>query len=200
MANYISKHTGTKIDTAIDVASTKFSGTLPKAIGGFKQGQSIEDLTIDEVIQNLLFPYVAFGISSVETSPTSASTVVEKGTSVSVSTVSCNYTKGTQDVTSASLYRNGTKTSLSPSSLNSGMTFTVNETVSSTIKYKVELSDGTTTSSKEINAFSFVDPFFYGVLSSNTQPAASSITAGTKEIKAKGSKTYSFTANVLFNA
>lgn len=195
MANHISKHTGKQIDDAIDVASTKFNGTLPKAIGGFKQGQSIENLSISDVIQNLLFPYVAFAISSVTTNPTGASTVVEKGKSVSVSTVSCYYTEGTQKVTSASLYKNGTKTELSPNNLNSGMAFSVNESVTSTTKYKVELSDGTTTSAKEINAFTFVDPFFYGVLSSSTEPTSAAITAKTKVIQAKGNKTFSFTAN-----
>jgi hypothetical protein len=151
MANYTSKHTGAQIDQAIDIASTKFNGTLSKDIGGFKKGQVIENLTMDAIIQDLLFPYVSFTFSSISTQQTS--TTYEYGTEITISKVTPNFTAGTKAINSVkvgttsggkdlyegSIATNGTAITLTtPKSYNGATGGTIYCT----------LSDGSTTTTK----------------------------------------------------
>lgn len=202
MANHISKHTGKQIDDAIDVASTKFSGTLPKAIGGFTENQTISDMSISEVLDNLLFPYVAPSISSISFSPTGSATVAEKGSNISVKTITVSYRKGskTVDNLSAVLKKNSTDTNLTPSITDSKITFTYAEadSVSAATIYEVTLTDGVENVSISVTAFSFKDPYFYGILADIDGITADEIKAGTKVVRSKANYTAKFTASEAF--
>lgn len=174
MPNYTSKHTGEQIDRAIDIASTKFSGTLTKDIGDFKKGQQIENLTIDRVIQKLLFPYVAFSFSSISTT-TSAGTK-EYGTALTISKVTPSFTVGSEkinsvkigttsggsDLYSGSSATNGTAITLTTSKAYDGVT---GGTIYCT------LSDGTTTVTKSAEV-RYAYYTYYAVTDTTTAPTS----------------------------
>lgn len=200
MANHISKHTGEQIDRAvdralgeaIDIASTKFSGTLTKDIGDFKKGQQIENLTIDRVIQKLLFPYVAFSFSSIST--TASAGTKEYGTTLTISKVTPSFTAGSESINSvkigttsggSDLYSGSSATNGTAITLNTSKSFdgTNNGTIYCT------LSDGTTTVTRSATvSYTY---YTYSKLNSSTIPDTS---GATKLSSDTASKEYTYAA------
>lgn len=169
-------------------------------LGGISIGESLEGLTAVEVLEKILYPYVAFSISC-KSSP-AASTIKEKGPSAAVESISYTITNGSVPVNEVTLYRgnssSGTKLdSVSGTNLTSASFTLTAENITSKTVYTVKATDGTSTKEATVAPFTFVDPFFYGVLASDELPSTelSSITGVSKDISVSETKTYSFSAD-----
>ena len=168
------------------------------AVGGIAKGVSLKDKSVVEVLESIFFPYVAFSMGNMSSSP-GAGTVVEKGTSKTVNSITQPITLGSKKLTSLKLYKGSTLLQEKTSNITSSNTFSsLAQSLTATTTFKVEATDGTTSLSKSLNVFTFVDPYFYGILDTNATPASADITNKTKAVASKGNKTYSFTCTAKF--
>ena len=168
------------------------------AIGGIAKGVSLKNKSVVEVIESIFFPYVAFSMGNMSSSP-GATTVVEKGTAKTVNSITQPITLGSKSLTSLKLYKGSTLLQEKTSGITSSNSFTnLAQSLTATTTFKVEATDGTTSLNKTLNVFTFVDPYFYGILSTNSTPSSSDITSKTKAVASKGNKTYSFTCTGAF--
>ena len=135
----------------IEMPELTLSGTVTKAVGGIAAGKSYESTSILEVLNDLLFPYVAPVFNSISTNE--AAGTFEYGTTKTISKVTPNFTKGSKAITSikigtssegSDLYEGTTATSGSAITLTTSKVFdgTTGGTIYCTI------SDGTSSVSK----------------------------------------------------
>lgn len=166
------------------------SGTTTVNVGGIPAGTTFTNKTLESVLSDIFFPYVAPSGLSISSTP-SASTVVENGTTRTITSIKATYSAGSQPISSATLYKNGVVFTATPNQLTSPVIFNISDTIDASATYEVEITDDTTTLNKSLNVFTFVDPYFYGV-TSNAAPTDEEILGSTKDIKTKGTKTYTF--------
>jgi hypothetical protein len=201
-----SQFTGQQVETAIEngllvpertIITPDGARTTTVAVGGLSKGTTIDqDTNVADLLKKIIFAYQAFSLSC--SSSPSSSAVYEKGTTVTVNSVSYSIGSGSDAVTSVELFRGSTSLSKKTSSIGTSGSFSLSEestSAASPVTYTVTATDGTTTKSSSVKPCIFVDPFFYGVLSSNSTPSTNLSSIGTKDIKSSGNKTYTFTAN-----
>ena len=197
-AEQVGAYTKEQADEAIELSAIiSNESTTTEKVGGIAKGTSLKGKSVKDVLESMLFAYVAFGTPSVSSTP-SASSIVEKGTSKTVTAIKCTYTAGSKSLTSAKLYKNNTLQETKTSSLTSGFSFTRNDSITASTTYKIEITDGTTTKNSSCSPFTFVDPFFYGILDSKSSPASATITSKTKDVNSSGDKTYTYTCTNKF--
>lgn len=176
----------------------------PSKIGGIDAGTTFDDESIKSILGKLLYPYVAFTITS-----SSSTTYLEYGNSVSLTTIGASVTKGSNPITSFNIYADGrsinnTAGITTLNKLISGQSSTINTTinyVSSTDadgSISVTVSDGTTTNSKTLRTYKHVYPYYHGVVNEGDVVNSSklqSFGSSGKDISAKGTKTYTYVLN-----
>lgn len=161
-------------DYTTDRTSYTNSNPTTMTVGGIPAGTTFDNESLSDIIESLLYPYVAFNFSSFTT--TAASGTFEYGTAKSITAVKPTYTKGSKDLTNmkvgttsggsnlynSSVPNSGTSISLStPLQLN-GLS---NQTIYTTI------TDGTTTTTKSVT-FSFPQYYYWANTSSTTAPGS----------------------------
>ena len=167
------------------------------AVGGIAKGTSLEGLDVKEVIESIFFPYVAFSMGNMSTSP-SAGGVYEKGTSVTLNSITVPITLGSKQLTNVTLYDTDGTTVLGEktSGITTSNTFSnLAKSISGKVTFKATATDGTTSLSKTVSVYTFVDPYFYGALDQGYELNTDTVTGGTKQVVSKGNKAYSFTTN-----
>ena len=183
-----------KYETIIKPADTTYTNStpIPTAIGGIAKGTTFDNKTVQEVLDMLLYPYVAFSFT-VSTEP--AAGVYEKGTSITLSKVNVNITKGSADVTKIYIKDsdNTTHAMVTSNIAQSGNNaITVRKVITKNTVVTVELTDSESNTESTTLSYSFVDPYYYGVIADGVDITASVITGLTKDVKAKGNKAYTF--------
>ena len=129
-------------------------------VGGLNSGSSVKDKTTMEVLESILFPYqkptVSFTIS-----PSTA--IYESGTTVSSIMFTINVTKKSNDIQSIKVYDGSTLLTTITSGVANGGTFTYTYScnIRSNTTLKVEVSDGTSTTSATKN-ITFGYKSYYG--------------------------------------
>ena len=135
-------------------------------VGGLNSGSSVKDKTTKEVLESILFPYqkptVSFSISP-------NTTVYESGTAVSSITFTINTTKKSNDIQSIKVYDGSTLLTTITSGVANGGTFTYTYScnITSNTTLKVEVSDGTSTTSATKN-ITFGYKSYYGFVADGT--------------------------------
>ena len=164
------------------LAATTYTNATPTTatIGGIPKGTTFDNVPLLDIIEQLLYPYVAFSFSSIST--TAASGSFEYGTTKSVTKVKPTFTLGSKNLTSVKvgttsgggdLYSGTTATSGSDITLTTPLSIpgTSNTTVYCTI------SDGTTTTTKSVT-FSFAKYYYWTVTNSTTIPTTATVISG----------------------
>lgn len=135
-------------------------------VGGLNSGSSVKDKTTKEVLESILFPYqkptVSFAISP-------STTIYESGTTVSSITFTINVTKKSNDIQSIKVYDGSTLLTTITSGVTNGGTFTYTYScnITSNTTLKVEVSDGTSTTSATKN-ITFGYKSYYGFVADGT--------------------------------
>ena len=135
-------------------------------VGGLNSGSSVKDKTTKEVLESILFPYqkptVSFAISP-------STTIYESGTTVSSIIFTINVTKKSNDIQSLKVYDGSTLLTTITSGVANGGTFTYSYScsISSNTTLKVEVSDGTSTTSATKN-ITFGYKSYYGFVADGT--------------------------------
>jgi len=136
----------------------------PVTVGGIAEGSTFNDQTVQEMFNQLLYPYIAPSIS-LSASP-STGTVREFGNLVISVTLNATTTKHTNDITSVQFFRNGSLTETQPSPIAGGGLETYTDTTPVTtngITFTAKVGDGTQTVTSNGVSYTFVYPFYYGV-------------------------------------
>lgn len=164
-----------------------------KDLGGIKAGTVLKGQTVLSVLEQLLFPYIAFTMNVQSISP---SGTYEKGTSVTITSVTVKITSGTKPVTNIKLYESNKTTLLGEktSGISTNNTFSINKTVTSAVSFYATATDGQSSLNDSSSFLAFYDPTFYGVLDVGYTLTSDLITGKSKELKANKSNTRTYNA------
>lgn len=144
-------------------------------VGGLSAGSSIYNKTVNEVIEEMLYPYqkptVSFSISP-------NTTVYESGNTVLSIEFTITATKKSKDIKSIEIYDGSTLVTTIVSDVSNGGTFkyTYACNISTNTVLKVSISDGTSTVSASKN-ITFANRSYYGYIADGTSIDEAAITA-----------------------
>ena len=178
-----------------------YTTTVPtvNAFGGIPAGWTCEDMSVRDVLDQLLHPWVA-PVVSASVSPNGG--VREKGNAVTVSSVRVSVTPKSSSISKIDIYNSqasGAVIATLSDGVSSGGTFDISinpVTIDSVNTYfTAKVTDGATkVTSANTGTFTFVYPYYYGAVT-DAAPTADIITALTKKVETKGTKKYAFTAD-----
>ena len=160
----------------------------------FPMGTPLEEI-IKKMANKMVLPTVRL-TSSLSTLVYEIGTTVYNGT-----TLTANVTKGSSDITKVEFFKNNTSVSVITSNVANGGNFTYADgnNISADTTYKVAVTNiegKTVTSTLSVK---FYNPYYYGVTSKGINDVTvTDITSMTKDISAKGTKTYKYTSNNLY--
>lgn len=166
---------------------------VPTTIGGISKGTIFNNKKISDVLDMLLYPYVAHSITA---TAMPNGRIIEIGDYVELTSVTVNITLGSSPISHIEVYSNigGLLGSVGGVTIGAGNTeIPTQRRISSneTISVKVYDKKGTV---KSANAavFTFVSPYYYGVIESSDPINSSTISSLTKDLKTKGTKSYTY--------
>lgn len=147
----------------------------------FQFNKTINVTTVEEVLDEIAFPYTAAAISL--TSNPSASMILEKGDTVASVILDATTTKKSEDISSVAFYRGVTliHTESSPDPDGGIESYTESTAVTSDTTFTAKVNDGTSIVTSNEASFVFVYPYYYGV--GTVSLTAGQIQALTKDIK-----------------
>lgn len=181
------------------------SEPLLSDVGGIKASAhagGFNNVPITDLITELLYPYTKPVIS--EFSLTPAAGTKEKGGAFTVSAASAKITKKSKPISKVTLYRGTTEIASSTSTIgtNTAVNFTnlniaLDGNSNETFYVKVSETGGTNNVVSKDAKYTFVYPYYTGVIESSAvnSLSASTITGLTKKVEAKGTKAYTFTTS-----
>lgn len=176
------------------------------ALGGIAAGTNLKDKTLHEVLNALLFPYVAPVVAQPSRTP-STTAALEKGNNQTVTSVTAKVTKKSEPIVKVELIKGDSEVIATkegdelPNITTSGTNVTFSglsvSIPSSSVTFKVRATDATgkSTTSSASAGWTFVYPYYYGICASDKTAATlteADIEAMTKDIKAKGEKSYTY--------
>ncbi len=171
--------------------------TVINSIGGISAGSNLNGMTTLEILNKLIFPYVAPTYSAVGT-PNGG--IYEKGDNQVITNVKVTVTKKSEKITKIEVFDGSTSLGyLEGVDIENGGTFNfnVNVEVNSTNKQLIAtITDASNNSyTAKTGSFNFIYPYYVGVCEVNDEITETLIKGLTKQIEAKGSKTISYTTN-----
>lgn len=184
-------------------AKTTYSNSEPllSNIGGIQASEhtnGFDNVPITDLITELLYPYTEPVINSFTLNPGAG--VKEKNVALEVKTASVKVTKKSKAIESVSLYKGSSLVETKNdeiASTGTTLTFTINETLdgSANTTYQVRVAEKNGKTKTSDATYSFVYPYFYGIISGGASVDSDTILAFTKSVRAKGSHSYSYTTN-----
>ena len=175
--------------------------TVVSALGGIKAGESLEGMTVKEILEKMLFPYVAPTVSaSLGYSP--SGTIFERGEKVVLSSITGSVTKKSENIVSVR-FLDGvstlkeTKVTENQSSYTFTYSFPNPITITANLantRFRFAVTDAAQkTYYANTATLTFVFPYFMGVINNTGELTSDVITQLTKKVETKGTKSYSFT-------
>ena len=167
------------------------------ALGGISADTDLNGLTVKEILNKLLFPYIA-PVITVTATPNGGT--YEKGDTQTITNVKVVVTKKSEKITKIEVL-NGTQVIArqNDEAIVDGGTFNyaVNVSVPSTNKQlTVKITDNSgAVTTETTNSFTFVYPYYWGVCEETDVINADLIKGLTKSVTSKGTKTVTYTTN-----
>lgn len=166
------------------------------ALGGIAAGTDLNGLTTHEVLNKLLFPYVAQVVGNPTRVPNTST--LEKGNNQTITSVSVSVTKKSEAITKVELYNGSTLLATKEGdSVKNGGNITFSDlsvaVPSSNVVLTVKVTDATgNTVSKNTPGWTFVYPYYIGVCAENATVDEVLVESLTKKVEAKGNKAFTF--------
>ena len=161
------------------------------ALGGISKGETFDNVPLNEMFNKLLYPYVAFNISSVASVPNGG--VYEVGKTASVTGFTVNVALGSVPLKYIKIYDGTNLICSKTENLSNSNSLSYQEIVDSNKNYRVEVADTTdNVKSSTTSLFNFVYPYYYGPIAYSATLTESLIKGLTKLVTAKANKTLSF--------
>ena len=172
------------------------STPIVQAIGGIKVGDTFDNMSMEEMFNKLLYPYVK-PLAAISVTPNGG--VYEKGTSVNVTSVKVTGTVKSEKLKTIEA-KNGSAsigTKNEEEVKNGGQFEFVTDPIAVTTNTSFSgiVSDSQNSVTATGGSFTFVDPFFWGVVAPETPVTSEMVTGLTKVVQTKGSKTFTYTTN-----
>lgn len=170
------------------------------SLGGIPAGTNLNNMSLQEVLTKLLYPYVAPSITaSIVYSPTGG--IYECGQTVTISQIKTTVTKKSENILDVSFYENNSLLKSLTSNVYNGGSF--NHTISKNIKtnissnyFQVKVKDMSgNIVSINTSSLSFYYPYYYGVINADVDITEGLVKNLTKQVVAKGNKTYTYSPN-----
>lgn len=167
------------------------------ALGGIAAGADLNGMSTHEILNTLLFPYVAFTLGS--TSRNAAAATLENGATQTLNSASISITKKSKPITSVKLLngstvlgeKTGDDVAAGGTITFSNLGITVSKSNNPNLKFTV--TDGQTSTDKNVGASTFVYPYYMGECAADATIDEVLIEALTKKIESKGAKTVTHT-------
>lgn len=180
-------------------SATKYTNETPivTAIGGIKVGETFEGLSVQEMLDKLLYPYVQ-PVAGISVAPNGGT--YEKGSEVAVTSLKVTATKKSRNITKVEAKNGGTSLKVVTEGVENGGTFDcmpeggLKISTNTTLSGHVTDADNKTVYANSGN-FTFVDPFYYGTIEAGVAPDSDAIKAMTKVVQTRGTKTFKYTTN-----
>lgn len=197
--------TTTYVGTAID-EEMKFEKDAPvvTSLGGIQAGENLNGLDVKQILNKLLFPYVAPVINaSLSMSP--SGTLFEHGTTVTLVSMTGNVTKKSESIENVKFHDTSTGTQLHAIFDNVDKSdsythmFSPPVTITSNLpssRFRFSVTDGMDkTYYANSTTINFCYPYYFGVADENVEINSDLITKMTKRVEQKGTKSYNYTSN-----
>ena len=199
----------TKVDTKVDTEvgkvkteiteKTKYTNATPivQGIGGIEEGETFEGLTVQQMLDKLLYPYVQ-PVAGITVAPNGGT--YEKGSEVTITSLKVNATKKSRNIKQVEVKNDKTSLKVVTEGVANGGSFDcmpeggLKISTDTTLKGYVTDTDNKTVSANS-GTFTFVDPFYYGTVAAGVTPDGEAIKAMTKVVQTKGTKTFKYTTN-----
>lgn len=175
--------------------NTVYSNNTPivEPIGQIAPGETFSSTPVNQMLTKILYPYVAPTVSA---TASTASCVVEKGVTTTVASVTATVGKKSSAITKVELYKGATLVEAKTSGVEDGGTvsFTNAVSVTDTTDLTVKVTDAEATVIEATAAeYTYVYPFYYGVVAAGATIDAAAVTGLTKSVEEKGDNTFAFT-------
>lgn len=167
------------------------------ALGGIAAGADLNGMSTHEILNTLLFPYVAFTLGS--TSRNAAAATLENGATQTLNSASISITKKSKPITSVKLLngstvlgeKTGDAVAAGGTITFSNLGITVSKSNNPNLKFTV--TDGQTSTDKNVGASTFVYPYYMGECAADATIDEALIEALTKKVESRGNKTVTHT-------
>lgn len=171
------------------------------ALGGIKADQDLNGMTVQEILAKLLYPHVKPTVGTVST--TAKAGTYEHGNYQTVTQVSASVTKKSNSIIRVEAYHNSTLLGTKEDIANGGMaTFAGLSEVTAngdkfTIKAYAMNEAGTAEESVSENSstFTYVYPFYWGVMAADATVDGAMVTGLTKVVEGRAQKAYTYTTS-----
>lgn len=186
-------------------SKTLYTNTTPtvQAHGGVAAGTTFNNMPITDVLNKILYPWVAPVVSAKVVSPANGG-VFEKGNTQNVTSISVTVTKKSTNITKVEIFDGsvslGSKTGTALSALNSSgsatLTFTVDVDVTANKSFQAKVTDADSkVTTANTGTFTFVYPYYQGVIGASATANEAAVKALTKVVQTKGTKSFNYTAS-----
>lgn len=167
------------------------------ALGGIAAGADLNGMSTHEILNTLLFPYVAFTLGSV--SRNAAAATLENGATQTLNSASISITKKSKPITSVKLLngstvlseKTGDEVAAGGTITFSNLGITVSKSNNPNLKFTV--TDGQTSTDKNVGASTFVYPYYMGECAADAAIDETLIEGLTKKVESRGNKTVTHT-------
>lgn len=191
------------VGTAIDEEMTfTKDATVVSSLGGIQAGENLNGLDVKQILNKLLFPYVAPTVSaSLSVSP--SGTLFEHGTTVTIVSMTGNVTKKSESITAVRFFDNTTQLKAVYEGVDKSSsythTFTSPVTITSNLASNRFRFSATDSMDKTVyansTAISFCYPYYFGVVGEGVALTGDMVKSMTKLVQTKGQKSFNYTTN-----
>ena len=201
----IKDYVDSKAESKADKSEILYSNQTPivQSHGGIAAGETFNNVPITEMIDKILYPWVAPVVSARVAAPANGG-VFEKGNTQNVTSITVTVTKKSSDITKVEIFDGasslGSKTGADLDTLNTSgsatFTFPVDVDVTANKNFQAKVTDAAEkVTTANTGSFSFVYPYYQGVIAADATADEAAVKALTKLIQAKGTKSVTYTAS-----
>ena len=201
----IKDYVDSKAESKADKSEILYSNQTPivQSHGGIAAGETFNNVPITEMIDKILYPWVAPVVSARVAAPANGGTF-EKGNTQNVTSITVTVTKKSSDITKVEIFDGssslGSKTGADLDTLNSTgsatFTFQVDVDVTANKNFQAKVTDAAEkVTTANTGSFSFVYPYYQGVIAADAAADEAAVKALTKLIQAKCTKAVTYTAS-----
>lgn len=195
----------TAIGNKADKSATTYTNSTPtvQSHGGIAAGETFDAVPVTEMLTRILYPWVAPVVSARVAAPANGGTF-EKGNTQNVTSITVTVTKKSSDITKVEIFDGssslGSKTGADLDTLNTSgsatFTFPVDVDVTANKNFQAKVTDAAEkVTTANTGSFSFVYPYYQGVIAADAAADEAAVKALTKLIQAKGTKAVTYTAS-----
>lgn len=181
------------VKEAVTYTDTSATGATV-TVAGISKGQKLEDVTFKEFADLLLHPYVATSGVGLTLTPTNGGTF-EMGTTQSVTGATVRWTAGSEQATKAEVLTGGSPVGQANVTTGTSIGVTFSDSITANKSFTARVTDPTKAYTGGNVSFTFVYPFYWGVLGAGVELNSDNIKGLTKSVTTKGQKNVSYTTS-----